>query len=165
MKAPFLATLAVGLASQFPQPVLAGSVCVETPNGSSCYCSGLGCRRFCRDILTTGQGGGSNSGSGELGLAVAPSRAPSGQEIAGLFDGPVIVRAPGFQGDTAAVAILGPQAEIDAGRGTLFVLEEGEPVRIGEAETDQISIVGNGALMTMKALSEIFEPAELTLAQ
>lgn len=144
-----------------PTPSLSATICTEI-GGFKCYCSGLGCRKFCKDIIILGGGGGSSAPATTIGaLTAAPQPA---LENAGIFRGAVRVDAPGFGGRASAAAVMGPSAEVDAGRGRLFVARPGgAPREVGPVRLDAVTVSGGGASMTKANLRDSFNPARVTL--
>src|SRR5262249_38925605 len=95
-----------GLTAEMGGPV-SSSVCIQTPR-VSCYCTGVGCRRFCRDVIV---------------LSGGSSGAPATGVFAGTYPGyPTVTigSGPTFT-NAGAVAVVGLESDIEAGHAQIVV--------------------------------------------
>ncbi len=136
-----------------PQISKASSICVEQ-GSSKCYCTGLGCRRFCRGILTTGQGSSSSADPGGT-LSVGP--APMAKVVDGLFDGPVAIISPRFSGSADAIAVVGTDAAMARGRAKAFVLDGNRARSVGRVRLRNLQISQGDVAMPMSAVRSLFD--------
>ena len=138
----------------------AGSVCVKVSEDKWCYASGIGAKKFCRDIIVaTPPAQPQEDPPVAIGsLAIAP---PTEAKVArGLFSQRVRLQSPVRSGVERTVAVVGSKAEIAAGRAELFVADaNGRPISYGEVDPVQVVVADPSATLSMAALIAALDPA------
>lgn len=144
-------------------PVSAATICTQVGD-FKCYCSGVGCRKFCKDILVLGGGAGGTGASSGLsgagGLALAPGGAAATARIAeGMFEGPLSVRTDAFSGRVDAVAVFGSERDVAAGKAELFVPgQDGRPDSKGSVRLKDVRLSDGDVSLSMEAVRSMLDP-------
>jgi hypothetical protein len=139
-----------GIASGDPGGPVSATVCA-TRGDRSCYCSGLGCRRTCNDILTIGAG---SSSSG-----------PVIGRFAGFYPGTPGVEIGGGAAlaDVGLVAVVGLESDIDAGHARIVVRNSRGATLVDRAGlTADVRIRAATQSVTMDFLGGLFDTQTYT---